>query len=83
VDVDTHKRAVLGSSGPFFITFILLNFKDQSFFLPSSKIYNMNTICALMTDIQIGVVLGTMSLVIAIVAIYRTAVANRKQEDHH
>ncbi|MBG6234503.1 hypothetical protein IWX76_001058 [Pedobacter sp. CAN_A7] len=43
----------------------------------------MNTICALMTDTEIGVVLGVMSLIIAIVAIYRTAVANRKQEDHH
>jgi len=77
------KRAVLGSSGPFFSTIVLLNFKNRSFCLPSSKIYNMNTICALMTDIEIGVVLGTMSLVIAIVAIYRTAVANRKQENHH
>jgi hypothetical protein len=36
-----------------------------------------------MTDIQIGLVLGSMSLIIAIVAIYRTAVANRKQEGHH
>jgi hypothetical protein len=43
----------------------------------------MNTICALLlTDTEIAIILGSMSLIIAIVAIYRTAVANRKPEKH-
>lgn len=42
----------------------------------------MNTICTTMSNTEISVSLGIICLIIAIIAIYRTAVSNKKQEKH-
>ncbi len=42
----------------------------------------MNTIITVMSDAQIIYALTPICLIIAVVAIYRTAVSNRKQEEH-
>ncbi len=42
----------------------------------------MNTILTVMSDAQIVYTLAPICVIIAIVAIYRTAVSNRKEEKH-